>query len=317
MQSSLPSLNSANQTNLPSVLENYQRWLEGQPLSSHTRRAYLIQVRHYLDFLASHPAPYGDPLKDENARDFAVSDFKSYLKKDKQRRPATINLSLAALDNFYRFLGISAPHCPREEMPQAAPRSLEPAEQKHFLRMVKSKAGVRDHAIVLLLLYTGLRLGECVALNYNDVSLAARQPQLTVRAGKGNRYRQVPLNGQVREALVEWDNYRRQKFGEVASTPTSVPSLPTETAFFLSRQGHRLTPRSVDLRLRKLAAQAGLSLSAHTLRHTCLTNLVRGGHDLVLVAEIAGHQRLETTRRYSLPSAQDRINAMQSLEVDY
>jgi len=52
------------------------------------------------------------------------------------------------------------------------------------------------------------------------------------------------------------------------------------------------------------------------LRHTCVTNLVRAGHDVVLVAEIAGHRRLETTRRYSLPSAADREAAMASLEIE-
>ncbi|MHC4610674.1 MAG: tyrosine-type recombinase/integrase [Planctomycetota bacterium] len=53
------------------------------------------------------------------------------------------------------------------------------------------------------------------------------------------------------------------------------------------------------------------------MRHTCLTNLVRAGHDLVLVAEIAGHKRLETTRRYSLPTEQDRASAMESIRVEH
>jgi site-specific recombinase XerD len=51
-------------------------------------------------------------------------------------------------------------------------------------------------------------------------------------------------------------------------------------------------------RVRAVAAAAKLELSAHTLRHTCLTGLVRRGNDLVMVAELAGHQKLETTRRY-------------------
>ena len=57
--------------------------------------------------------------------------------------------------------------------------------------------------------------------------------------------------------------------------------------------------------------------SAHTLRHTCLTRLVRAGNDIVLVAELAGHARLETTRRYSVPSDADRQAAMDALTVDY
>jgi site-specific recombinase XerD len=66
-----------------------------------------------------------------------------------------------------------------------------------------------------------------------------------------------------------------------------------------------------------LGQQADVAVSAHTLRHSCLTNLVRRGRDLVLVAEIAGHQRLETTRRYSLPAERDRESAMESLRVEY
>jgi len=54
----------------------------------------------------------------------------------------------------------------------------------------------------------------------------------------------------------------------------------------------------------------GLALSPHALRHTCLTALVRQGTDLVLVAELAGHRRVDTTRRYSLPSEADRRMAM-------
>jgi integrase/recombinase XerC len=65
-----------------------------------------------------------------------------------------------------------------------------------------------------------------------------------------------------------------------------------------------------------LALDAHLQLSAHTLRHTCLTNLVRSGADVVLVAEIAGHRRLDTTRRYSLPSQADKDAALEAVLVE-
>ena len=90
-----------------------------------------------------------------------------------------------------------------------------------------------------------------------------------------------------------------------------------EPALFLNAQGGRLSIRAIDLVIRRLGRASGLTLSAHTLRHTCLTTLVRTGNDLVLVAEIAGHRRLETTRRYSLPTAADRERAMEGVRVDY
>jgi hypothetical protein len=63
----------------------------------------------------------------------------------------------------------------------------------------------------------------------------------------------------------------------------------SETALFLNSHGQRLSIRSIDLTLRRLGKEANVAVSAHRLRHSCLTNLVRRGHDLVLVAEIAGH----------------------------
>ena len=67
---------------------------------------------------------------------------------------------------------------------------------------------------------------------------------------------------------------------------------------------------------RRLAGEAGLELSAHVLRHTCVTNLIRCGADVVMVAEIAGHRRLDTTRRYSLPSQADKDAALEAVVVE-
>jgi len=67
-----------------------------------------------------------------------------------------------------------------------------------------------------------------------------------------------------------------------------------------------------------IAVRAGLEddVTAHVLRHTFATTLVRGGGDLVLVAELLGHARLETTRRYTRPSAEDCARALELLAVD-
>lgn len=77
-----------------------------------------------------------------------------------------------------------------------------------------------------------------------------------------------------------------------------------------------MTPAALDLIVRKVGQEAGLEISAHILRHTLVTNLVRAGNDLILVSDIAGHKRLETTRRYSLPSAMEKERAMESLSGD-
>jgi integrase/recombinase XerC len=85
----------------------------------------------------------------------------------------------------------------------------------------------------------------------------------------------------------------------------------TDQALFINQQGCRMSTSALDLIVRKVGQDAGMELSAHVLCHTLLTNLVRGGNDLVLVAEIGGHKRLETTRRYTLPSLGDKEIALE------
>lgn len=286
----------------------YEGWLSRQPLSENTKRAYRTRVSQYLEYLAATPAEYGDPLEDLHTRDYAVRDYKGHLKAVRKAKPSSVNLSLAAINNFYLFLGMGRPEVRREDLAQAAPRSLSAEEQKRFLRAVERSPGSRDRAMALLLFYAGLRIGELCGLDAEDVAITARKGRAVVRSGKGDSYREVVLNSEVREALSGWLAERK-----------GWPGSEEKAALFLSRRGGRLSTRAVDLVVRKLGVEANLErpLSAHALRHTCVTNLVRAGADLVLVAEIAGHRRLETTRRYSLPSAADREAAMEGIRVEH
>jgi site-specific recombinase XerC len=148
-------------------------------------------------------------------------------------QPASVNLMLAALDHLYLFLGLGRPKVRREDLPQEAPRALQPEAQKRFLRAVERCTSVRDRALALLLFYTALRIGECASLDTDDVALSARKGKVTVRAGKGDTYRKVALNAEAREALAAWLTERRQRFPK-----------PDESALFLNAGGRRLSIRS-------------------------------------------------------------------------
>jgi site-specific recombinase XerD len=284
----------------------YQNWLPYQPLAANTKRTYRTRVHQYCTFLTTRKQEYGDPLADSYARDYAVRDYKLWLKTQRHAQPSSVNLSLAAIDHFYNFLHLTKPAVKREDLIKQSPRGLSPEEQVRFLRAVERCASSRDRALAHLFFYTALRLHEVAALTIDDVRISARKGVAIVRSGKGDTYREVPLNQDARDTLRLWLDERAHTFGETA-----------HIAVFLSRKGQPLAERSMDYLLRRLATDAGLECSAHTLRHTCLTNLVRSGNDIVLVAEIAGHKRLETTRRYTLPSQADREQAMERLRVEY
>ncbi len=291
---------------LEQILTAYERWLRQQPLAKNTQTAYRFHVRRYGEYLATSPAAGDDPLHHSFARDYAVRDYKRYLKTERKAKPASVNLMLAAVDHFYQFLGLDRVRVRREDLPQQSPRALKPEEQKEFLRAVERSSSLRDQALAHLLFYTGLRLSECGGLDVDDILISARKGVVIVRSGKGETYREVPLNAEVRKTLKNWLKERSKRFPD-----------RSDPALFLSLKGRRLSTRAIDLTLRRLGHDANLELSAHVLRHTCLSNLVRHGNDLVLVAEVAGHKRLETTRRYSLPSAEDREAAMEGLQVEY
>lgn len=284
------------------AVSRYLKDLRRAPLADRTREAYASHVRAYGGWLGGRRE--GElALSEPRARDHAARDFKRHLKAERGWKPASVNLALAAVDHFNRFLGLGSANVKREPLARAAPRALSEDQQRELVRAAEGSRP-RDRAIVVVLLYTALRLKELVALDVDDVSMSARKGLVVVRSGKGDVYREVPLNAPCRDALEPWLTQRRERAGA------------GEPALFVNPRGGRLSVRSVDTVVRTVAARAGLELSAHVLRHTCVTGLVRGGNDLVLVAELAGHRRLETTRRYSLPSAADRQAAMDALELE-
>jgi site-specific recombinase XerD len=291
---------STNKRSASQEAESYSEWLSSQPLAERTHDAYAAVVVAFAAWLDGH----GGGLDGPRARDLAARDYKRFLKVERGLGPASVNQALAALDHFFRFLGLGAAIVQREDLPRAAPRALTVEEQRLLLRAAE-ESSPRDRAIVGLLLFAGLRLSEAAALQLADVRMSARKGVVIVRSGKGDAYREVPLNALVRRLLEEWLEVRHGHVGEGS------------TAFLLSRTGQPLTKRSVDLAVRRVAGRASLELSAHVLRHSFVTGLIRAGHDVVLVAELAGHRRLETTRRYSLPSAADREAAVADLEVEF
>lgn len=287
------------------MLDDYAGALAAAPLADLTRRTYLSKVRQYLAWLAGASVD-GDPLASSEARDWAVRDYRTHLQAVRKASPATVNNALAAVDDFYRRRGLGAAKAARVDLPAVAPRALDARAQIRYLRAVAARPSPRDQALALVPFYAGVRIAECVALDIDDVALSARKGTLRIY-GKGGRVRQVPIHAQLRAALTSWLEERADWPG-AAGTP----------ALFLNQRGGRLSVRGAHDVITGIASDAGLDddITAHPLRHTFATTLVRGGTDIVIVAELLGHARLETTRAYSRPTAEDRVKALELLPVD-
>lgn len=140
-----------------------------------------------------------------------------------------------------------------------------------------------------MLLHTGLRLSELVALNTVDVTLGERYGSVVVRNGKGNVERKVPLSKEVRLWLKRYLDVRNA---------SNVPAL------FLSHFKDRMTVRAVQYVLKKYGVHP------HMLRYTFARTLVYNGTDIATVAKLLGHASLETTLRYSKPTERKLVETI-------
>jgi len=283
-------------------LEDYSAYLARSPLAPASRVAYARRVGAVLVWLRDQPEHCDRALGDSLAREHAVRDYLRHLRVDVRRPPTTCNAHLAAVNNLSCWLGLGPSTVKAATLPKSAPRALDERQVRQLLRAAERRGSARDQAILVTMLATGLRLSEVTALDLGDLALSSRKGTVTVRNGKGGKWRLVPLNSQAREALAAW-------LAESGSRACESPAL------FIGSTGQRLTDRGVDLVLRRIALDAGVTASAHTLRHTAATMLVRSGVDIVLVAEVLGHSSLETTRRYCLPTEDDRAAALELLVV--
>lgn len=282
-------------------LELYKSYLDRLPVAENTRRNYWARVRAFFTWLDQTPET-DRALASPVDRDFTVKIYRSWLLKS-GHKPSTINGCLAALDNYFVFSGLGPSKIKRHELPQAAPRALEPEELKRVQREVERLESIKNKCIMSLLINCGLRISELCSLNAGDVHVSARKGEIIVRHGKGAKFRVVPLNSEVRSVLLEYLRDPRH------------PRLPDDP-LFKSQLGTRISPSALDYLVKHVARLAGVEMSAHTLRHSCISRLIRSGIDIVIVAEVAGHQRLETTRRYSLPTVAVKAEAMEKLIHD-
>jgi site-specific recombinase XerD len=160
---------------------------------------------------------------------------------------------------------------------------------------VRRGKNVRDLAIVEMMMKTGLRVSELVDLTLTDLELAERGGRVIVRAGKGGKYREVPLSKEVRVALESYLQKREEDGSQ---------------RLFLGQRGPLNVP-GVQYLVTKYAYQARLQeVTPHTLRHTFGKNLVDVGVSLEQVAALLGHESLDTVMIYTKPSHGDLEKAV-------
>lgn len=201
----------------------------------------------------------------------------------------------ASIRSFYNYLTKTmhllennpAASLDAPKLKKTLPQYLDEEECDRLLEAVDGPYAERNYCIILLFLTCGLRIGELVGINLNDI----HGDILRVR-GKGNKERILYLSEACLEALEDYLDLRDGK----KANPED------QNALFLSRNHRRITPRAVQQMVEKTLLQAGLDASRyspHKLRHTAATLMLQNGVDVRTLQDVLGHDNLNTTQIYT------------------
>ncbi len=280
--------------------------------SPHTVKAY---ARDVADFAAFCERFYGGPWAWAGVDRLAIRGYLAALaQRGLARRSAA--RALSALRTFYWFLNVAygievnpakAARTPKLE--RTLPTHLDRAEIDLLFAEAERRAEAggfteaRDLAMLELFYSTGVRLAELAGLNEADLDLVS--DQVKVR-GKGKKERIVPLGGHAGRALRAYFRHRDALLAGDAGGCGGGAGSTERRAVFLNRRGRRLTPRGVQLAMKRLLSglTRGNDLHVHSLRHTFATHLLDAGADLRAVQELLGHASLATTQVYTHTSVE-------------
>ena len=270
-------------------IDKFIRHLEFERRLSHlTCKHYQRDIKALAEYCDKYDVSGWQYLDVAHVRAFAAACYRKGLSaRSIQRR-------LSAARTFYKYLGrekhvkknpVDAVSAPKSG--KRLPGNLDADRMARLLEISGDGPIVaRDRAILELLYSSGLRLAELIGLDIGDVDLADQTVRVT---GKGNKDRIVPVGRHARHAVFEWLKLR----GAFASGDGK--------AMFISKQGNRLSPRSVQARVSYWGRRQGIDTKVypHLFRHSFATHLLESSHDLRGVQELLGHANISTTQVYT------------------
>jgi integrase/recombinase XerC len=297
-----PSLSHLGQE----ALVSYECWLrEREDLAAASIRNYLSDLRHFIAWYETErAAPVHDSFTPQGITTPALTRYRTYLQIVGRQKPASVNRSLISLKRYFgwalqqRFITYDPSTTVKlVGQEESAPRHLDDQEEQALVAAV-TKAGIlRDRVLIVLLLHTGLRARELCQLRRDQVKLGKRSGLLEIM-GKRNKYREVPLNATARNMLEEY-----------------LPTLPSDTVFLFpsGKTKDALSERALGYIVKKYAQAARLpDVSPHDLRHRFGYRMAESV-PLHRLAQIMGHDSLDTTRLYIQGTKHDLQQAVETI----
>ena len=204
-------------------------------------------------------------------------------------KKSSMHTYLSIAKRFLRFLGKTKEQTSwvMPIIPKHLPDILTQEEAQRLLSSAQENP--RDYAIIIIFLYSGIRLSELRNLRISDINFESNT--ISIKSGKGDKDRLLPLHPDAKAAILRYLKYRADNGimpkdnGDILFPGYKQPTLSVYPIFRL---------------VREYCARAGITkrISAHKLRHTALSQLYKATKDIRFVQKIAGHSRIATTEIY-------------------
>ncbi|MDC3152616.1 tyrosine recombinase XerC [SAR86 cluster bacterium] len=268
-------------------IDNYIKYIaEIKNLSSNTSNSYKRDLKKLSSYLEDIGVKSYKVINDDTCMGWIGSLFSS------NNNPRTIQRHISSAKGFFRFLkknGVisSSPFelIESPKTPSYLPEVLSPEDIEQLLNFKpKDSLEIRDLAIVELMYSSGLRVSETININIDHFE----ENKAFLRVfGKGSKTRLVPIGRYAINAINNWVD-ERDKYSN------------DDNALFINKKGSRLSVRSIQLRLKRLATKQGLPpVNPHMLRHSFATHMLESSGDLRTIQELLGHSSLSTTQIYT------------------
>lgn len=291
--------------------------MEDLGYSYETIRSYLHDLQLFFHYL------YEKNGNEVELDEVSKQDIAGFLRKHHRNKAKTSrNRRLMTLRTFFKSLIKSEilTYNPANEVDMAKtekgriPSYLNDEELAMFFESIpKGDYYIRNKCMLMLMGLAGLRVVEVHNLNLSDLIRDDEEPGIEV-LGKGNKTRYIPIPSPLYELLLEYEKIYRP-----------IPKPEHSNAFFLSKRGVRISKRRIqeiaEETFLKLTNQQGYAylgqkqLSAHKLRHSFGTSMVREGVDLVTIQQLMGHTNLNTTQIYTHVHDKQKQQAIRNRDV--
>lgn len=275
-------------------VQDFQKYLSILGRSKATITTYRKQLRFFEEYLKREEYP-------TEVKEIPITALENYLYSmiEQELAPATVKLALSTIKSFYSYLekrGVITENITKAIDPiKTTPKEAMYLTEEEIKLLTEKIQSPLLGTIVKTLYYTGLRIGELVNLEIGNIDLENKK--IKVINGKGGKNRSIPINKTLNKVLKS--HIGKEKYG----------------LLFKTERSGKITPQYINQVLKEAAKEAGImkKVSAHTLRHSFASTLVKKKVQLTLVQKLLGHQDLRITSRYLHANLDDLQAAVETL----